>query len=99
MRSTVMFSSWPVSAFVAGLKIGGTSRALSTRPVGSGSPASVPEREYSFQAEPVMYPRITHSIGKTVVLRQSIARPRSASRWSRSTGTCSMMSSASAASM
>ena len=30
------------SAFVAGLKIGGSSRSLSRRPVASGSPASVP---------------------------------------------------------
>ena len=49
----VMFSSWPDSAFVAGLKTGGSSRALSTSPAGSGSPASVPLARYSFQAEPL----------------------------------------------
>ena len=42
MRATVMFSSWPVSALVAGLKIAGSSFALSSRPGGSFSPASVP---------------------------------------------------------
>src|SRR2546427_12535150 len=40
------FSSCPVSAFVAGEKIGGSSRALSTRPRGGGSPpGGAPGRE------------------------------------------------------
>mgnify|MGYP007132076430 CR=1 FL=1 len=47
-----MFSSWPVSALVAGLNTGGSSRSLWRRPAGSGSPASVPVAAYSFQAEP-----------------------------------------------
>ena len=47
MRPTVMFSSWPLSALVAGLKIGGSSRPLSLRPAGSFSPASVPSLAYS----------------------------------------------------
>ena len=51
-RATVMFSSWPVSALVAGLKIDGSSFALSSRPGASFSPASVPCAAYSFQAEP-----------------------------------------------
>ena len=53
-RATVMFSSWPVSALVAGLKIEGSSFSLSTSPAFSFSPASVPEAAYSFQAEPEM---------------------------------------------
>ena len=52
MRPTVMFSSWPLSALVAGLKIGGSSRSLSFRPAGSVSPASVPLLAYSRHAEP-----------------------------------------------
>src|SRR6266850_2562497 len=51
MRPTVMFSSWPVSALVAGLKIAGCSFALSVRPGGSFSPASVPACAYSFHVE------------------------------------------------
>ncbi len=51
-RSNVMFSSWPVSAFVAGEKMGGSSRSLSRSFFGSGSPASVPASRYSFHAEP-----------------------------------------------
>ena len=50
----VMFSSCPVSALVAGLKIAGSSFALSVRPDASFSPASVPLAAYSFQAEPEM---------------------------------------------
>ena len=50
-----MFSSWPLSAFVAGLKIGGSRRSLSRRPAGSGSPARVPLSRYSFQADPARY--------------------------------------------
>jgi len=52
--SNVMFSSWPSSAFVAGEKIGVSSRADSTKPGGSGSPARVPDPRYSFHAEPAM---------------------------------------------
>ena len=47
-----MFSSWPVSALVAGEKIAGSSFSLSFRPAASVSPASVPDAAYSFQAEP-----------------------------------------------
>jgi len=43
-----MFSSCPVSAFVAGEKRGGSNRSLSTSPAGSSSPASVPLDRYSF---------------------------------------------------
>ena len=53
-RANVTFSSCPTSALVAGEKMGGSRRALSTSPPGSGSPASVPDRWYSAQAEPVM---------------------------------------------
>ena len=52
ISSTVTFTSWPDSALVAGEKSGGSSAALSTRPPGSGAPASVPDRRYSCQAEP-----------------------------------------------
>jgi hypothetical protein len=50
----VMFSSCPVSALVAGLKMDGSSLALSSRPGFSLSPASVPLRAFYFQADPVM---------------------------------------------
>src|SRR5438876_383303 len=39
-----MFSSWPVAALVAGVKIGSGSRSLSRNPLGSGSPAIDPVR-------------------------------------------------------
>ena len=50
--ATVMFSSCPLSALVAGEKIGGSSRPLSFRPDGSFSPAKVALFEYSRHAEP-----------------------------------------------
>ena len=52
MRSNVTFSSWPASAFVAGEKMAGSSRALSTSPAGRGSPASAPDLSYSAHADP-----------------------------------------------
>jgi hypothetical protein len=91
-----MFSSCPVSALVAGLNSGGSSRSLSSNPAGIASPASVPLALYSFHADPAMYPRITHSIGKTVVRRQSIARPASVLRCIASEGTAATISSISA---
>ena len=50
---TGMFSSCPLSAFVAGEKRGGSNRSLSRNPAGSVSPARVPEARYSFHAEPL----------------------------------------------
>jgi hypothetical protein len=49
-----MFSSCPVIAFVAGVKIGSPSCADSTRPLGSGSLATVPSALYSVHADPLM---------------------------------------------
>ena len=92
----VTFSSWPVSAFVAGEKMAGSSRALSVRPAGSRSPASVPDFSYSAHAEPVMYPRTTHSNGTGVVRRASMARPVSMARAPATAGTRRTISSASA---
>src|SRR5213593_2323056 len=92
----VTFSSCPCSAFVAGEKMGGSSRALSTSPAGSASPASVPDSRYSAHAEPVMYPRTTHSNGTGVVRRTSIARPVRPGRNGSRPGTRSAISSASA---
>src|ERR1700680_504253 len=58
IRAIVMFSSWPVSALVAGLKIEGSSFALSTRPGGSFSPVMVAWAGYFFHAVPrVFLPR------------------------------------------
>jgi hypothetical protein len=50
----VTFSSWPVSALVAGEKIGRGRRSLSTSPRGIGSPASVALCLYSAHADPEM---------------------------------------------
>ena len=47
-----MFSSCPVSAFVAGEKTGSGRASLSRSPGASGSPASVPLSRYSFHADP-----------------------------------------------
>ena len=47
-----MFSSWPVSALVAGVKSGSGSRSDSRSPPASGSPAMVPNRWYSAHALP-----------------------------------------------
>src|SRR5690348_3997582 len=57
-----MFSSCPVAAFVAGVKIGSARRSDSIKPGGSVSPATVPSALYSVHADPEMYPRATHSM-------------------------------------
>ena len=41
-RASLMFSSWPLSALVAGVKIGSGSRSLSRRPDGSATPQTWP---------------------------------------------------------
>ncbi len=51
-RSNEMFSSWPVSAFVAGVKIGSGSSPDSFKPGGSLMPQTVCDFWYSFQPEP-----------------------------------------------
>ena len=48
-----MFSSWPVIAFVAGVKIGSPRRSDSRRPGVARSPAIVPLFEYSAHADPL----------------------------------------------
>ena len=70
-----MLMSCPVSAFVAGVKIGVGSRSDSRRPDGRLTPQTEPVATYSFQPDPDRYPRATHSIGTGVVLRTSIERP------------------------
>ena len=52
VRSKEIFSSWPVCALVAGVKIGSGSLSLSRNPAGSGMPHTVPLCMYSFQPEP-----------------------------------------------
>ena len=47
-----MFSSWPDSALVAGVKIGSGKRALSVRPAGKRMPQTVPLVRYSAQPDP-----------------------------------------------
>ena len=47
-----MFSSWPVSAFVAGVKIGSGNSDDSFKPGGSLMPQTVCDFWYSFQPEP-----------------------------------------------
>ena len=48
-----MFSSWPVTAFVAGVKIGSRSCSDSRSPGGIRSPTIVPIFRYSAQADPL----------------------------------------------
>ena len=78
VRSNEMFSSCPVWALVAGVKIGSAKRALSVSPSGSSMPQTVPLCWYSFQPDPARYPRTTHSTGTTSVLRTRLERPASA---------------------
>src|SRR5437016_4243747 len=63
MVAKEIFSSWPEAAFVAGVKIGSGSLSDSFRPVGRSMPQTFPEDLYSFQADPEIYPRTTHSTG------------------------------------
>ena len=52
-RSKSMFSSWsPISALVAGVKIGAGSFEAFFRPGGSGTPQTLPLSLYSFQPLP-----------------------------------------------
>jgi hypothetical protein len=52
IRSKEMFSSCPVSSFVAGVKIGSGSREESWSPFGSVTPQTSPDAWYSFHPEP-----------------------------------------------
>ena len=76
-----MFTSWPSSAFVDGVNTGSERRLASRSPSGIAVPCMVPEVRYSFQAEPVMYPRTMHSMGSISARWHSMVRP------SRSTDT------------
>ena len=67
-----MFTSWPLSALVAGVKIGSGSRSLSIRPGGSAMPQTVPGCGIPSSPIPTRYPRTTHSIGTTWVLRTNM---------------------------
>ncbi len=85
-----MLMSCPLSALVAGVKIGSGSRSDSRSPEGSVTPQTRPVFRYSFQPEPDRYPRATHSIGSGRVRRHSIDRPRSvAACGCRAAGYCS----------
>src|SRR5438132_8200837 len=57
-----MLMSCPVSALVAGVKIGSGSSADSASPDGNFMPQMVCWLRYSFQPDPARYPRTTHSI-------------------------------------
>src|SRR2546430_17148355 len=70
-----MFWSWPLSALVAGVKIGSGSCSDSSSAGGSVSPATVPSALYSVHAEPEMYPRATHSMLIRSQWLTSTARP------------------------
>jgi len=52
MSSKEMFSSWPNTDLVDGVKMGCGSRSLSLSRPGSGRPQMVPSMRYSFQPEP-----------------------------------------------
>ncbi len=75
--SKEMFSSWPDSAFVAGVKIGCGSMSPCLRPAGSLIPHTVWECLYSAQPLPARYPRATHSIGMMRTARHTMTRPSS----------------------
>ena len=47
-----MFSSCPLWALIAGVKIGCGRASLSRSPAGRGIPQAVPSRRYSLQADP-----------------------------------------------
>ena len=75
-RSNEIFSSWPASAFVAGVKIGSGNSDDSWRPAGSLIPQTACRSWYSFHPEPARYPRTTHSMGSglaffTIMLRRA----------------------------
>ena len=55
----------------------------SFRPAGSVMPETLPLALYSFQAEPEMYPRTTHSMGNISARCTSMERPRSWSAYLR----------------
>ena len=80
MTANETFSSWPLVAFVAGVKIGSGSSSPAESPGGSLSPQTVPLRRYSAQPLPASRPRTTHSNGITSAARTSIDRPRSGPR-------------------
>ena len=79
-----MLMSCPVSALVAGVKIGSGRRSDSRSPGGSWTPQTRPSRWYSFQPEPDRYPRATHSTGIGFVRRTSMERPASSAACGRS---------------
>ena len=74
--SKEMFSSCPVVALVAGVKIGSGSLSDSRSPAGNLMPETAPLALYSFQAEPEMYPRATHSTGNISARTTSMDLPR-----------------------
>jgi len=97
MRPTVMFSSWPLSALVAGEKIGGSIRSLFLQARGhllAGQRAAL----RIFPATPTRRDSRGSRIrsGTAVPRLHSMARPATAARWGLSAGTAATISSASA---
>ena len=91
MRSNEIFSSWPLVALMAGVKIGSGSLSDSRNPAGSLIPHTEPLFLYSFHPEPEMYPRTTHSMVTMSALTTSIERPRNWSAYfCNSAGYCAM---------
>src|ERR1700731_2824432 len=84
-----MFSSWPLTAFVAGGKMGSGEGSDFRRPDGRSMPHTLPLAWYSFQADPEMYPRTTHSTGNISARCTIIDRPRNWSAYfCRACGYC-----------
>ena len=50
--SSLMLTSWPLSSFVAGVKIGSGSRSDSYSPFGRAMPQTMPVFWYSFHPDP-----------------------------------------------
>ena len=72
--SRLMGISWPVSAFVVGVNRVSGKGSPSLMPAGIAAPPTVPSAWYSAHAEPVMYPRTTHSMSMRSALFTTIAR-------------------------
>ena len=68
------------------MKIGSGNWSDSRNPLGSPIPHTFPLALYSFQAEPEMYPRTTHSTGIMSAFITSMERPHSASSYLRISG-------------
>src|SRR5215469_2812200 len=72
--SNEMFSSWPASALVDGVKMGSGNSADSVKPAGNLMPQTVCDFLYSFQPEPDRYPRTMHSMASGLAFFTIIER-------------------------